>query len=220
MLASVPSSCCPWEEHPCQETVSGSVLPTLGVPSDWDKAVAAVNYLDCTGELWVGNRESIEKQLRAFGYRRPAKGAGFIWDNRQSLYHSGLIVPLVRVLETLCNQDPVLGRNILAGQNKDTQIQVAGINIGKLNFYVPGVRMKWASHFLSELGFSHNQLAILDSHVLELLVCFGLLTSVPKPLTPRAYLDIEKKMKGWARSNLGSIPLDHLNWVLWKMVST
>lgn len=184
---------------------------------DWDKAVAAVNYLDVKGELWIGNRDSIEKYLRDFRYRFPKRGARFIYDNRQSLYHSGHICELVRTLEVLCKHDPVLGRNILAGQNKDTEIRVGETNIGRVNLYIPGLGMKWASHLLGELGFSHNQLAILDGHVLNHLVCFGLIPSVPKPLSPRAYLDIEKKMKGWASKQLSGIPLDHLNWVLWEM---
>lgn len=193
----------------------------LGSGVHWEKAVGAVEYLNRNGVLWLGEPDRIEKGLNDCNYGNPylsRKNASLrIYENRQLYYTTGSIVTLVRLLEALCNQDPFLARNVLAGHNREKEIHVMGTDIRLKNMYIKGLRMKWASHFLRELGFSHNELAILDRHILEYLVCFGLISSIPKNLSPKVYMDIERKMKEWASNELCDIPLDHLDWVLWDM---
>ena len=77
--------------------------------------------------------------------------------------------------------------------------------------------MKTASHFLRGLGFSHNQLAILDVHILDWLVRFGVIDEVPKYLSNKKYLEIERRMKDWQSKEVPHIPLDALGEVLWRM---
>ena len=77
-----------------------------------------------------------------------------------------------------------------------------------------GYGMKEASHFIRNIGFSKNQLAILDVHILKNLKEFGIIDDIPKSLTRKRYLEIEEKMKGFA-NRLG-ITLDELDLLLWS----
>jgi thermostable 8-oxoguanine DNA glycosylase len=183
--------------------------------------VDTVKYLDRIGVLWQGEQSQIEKALRDYscGTRHfgPQKASDFIYQNRQSLYDSGAIVALVKLLEVLSKQDTILARNVLAGHNKEMEIHCIGTDIRLKNLYIKGLGMKWASHLLRELGFSHNELAILDSHIVECLVQFGVIARAPKTLAAETYLNIEGKMKKWERKEIPDIPLDHLDWVMWDM---
>ena len=73
--------------------------------------------------------------------------------------------------------------------------------------------MKEASHFLRNIGKGEN-LAILDRHVLKNLIRLQVI-DYPKTLSKRVYLEIEDKMKDF--SNKVSIPLAHLDLLLWSL---
>lgn len=77
---------------------------------------------------------------------------------------------------------------------------------------VKGLGYKEASHFLRNIGKGEN-LAILDRHILRNLVSLEVIDEIPKTLTKKRYLDIEKKMKEFS-DEIG-IPLGHLDLVLW-----
>jgi|TARA_Y100000310_G_C20692873_1_gene823500 N-glycosylase/DNA lyase len=77
---------------------------------------------------------------------------------------------------------------------------------------VKGFGYKEASHFLRNIGF--NGYAILDKHVLNSLMEFGVLDEVKIPLNKERYEEIEKKMKIF--SNEISIPFDELDLLLWS----
>jgi len=79
---------------------------------------------------------------------------------------------------------------------------------------VKGIGMKEASHFIRNIGLNDNQLAILDVHILKNLVELGVIEEVPKSLTKKTYLEIERKMKDFA-DKLG-ITLDELDLLLWS----
>lgn len=78
---------------------------------------------------------------------------------------------------------------------------------------VKGLGWKEASHFLRNIG--HRNLAILDRHILKNLVRVGVLRSLPKTLTAKRYLAIEKKFRTFA-SHVG-IPMDELDLLFWSM---
>ena len=78
---------------------------------------------------------------------------------------------------------------------------------------VKGLGMKESSHFLRNIGFSHN-LAILDRHILKNLKELKVIDEIPKSLTKKKYLEIEQKMKAFAKRI--SIPLDNLDLLLWS----
>lgn len=77
---------------------------------------------------------------------------------------------------------------------------------------VKGLGLKEASHFLRNIGMGED-VAILDRHVLKNLYLFGVIEEVPANLSRKRYLDIEKKMKDFAKKI--NIPMSHLDLVLW-----
>ncbi len=77
---------------------------------------------------------------------------------------------------------------------------------------VNGYGMKESSHFLRNVGAGLN-LAILDRHILKNLKLLGVIDKVPKSLTRKTYLEIERKMRNFSKK-IG-IPMSHLDLLLW-----
>jgi len=77
---------------------------------------------------------------------------------------------------------------------------------------VRGIGWKESSHFLRNIG--HRDLAILDRHILKNLVRFRVMRGLPKTLTPKRYLSIEKRFRRFA-SEIG-IPMDELDLLFWS----
>lgn len=77
---------------------------------------------------------------------------------------------------------------------------------------VLGMGYKEASHFLRNIGCG-EKLAILDRHILKNLKAFQVIDDIPKSISKKKYIEIEKKMIRFAdRIN---IPLAHLDLLLW-----
>ncbi|MFW6141001.1 MAG: N-glycosylase/DNA lyase [Candidatus Saliniplasma sp.] len=77
---------------------------------------------------------------------------------------------------------------------------------------VKGLGMKEASHLLRNIG-KGDELAILDRHILKNLDEMGVIDGIPKTLTEKRYLKIEKKMESFSEEI--DIPLAHLDLLLW-----
>jgi len=77
---------------------------------------------------------------------------------------------------------------------------------------IKGMGYKEASHFLRNIGLGEN-LAILDRHILKNLKFLGIIEKIPTSLPEKKYLEIEGKMKKFARKV--NIPMSHLDLVLW-----
>ena len=78
--------------------------------------------------------------------------------------------------------------------------------------HVKGMGYKEASHFLRNVGRGED-LAILDRHILKNLMRYGVIRDIPKTLSKKKYMEIENKMRQFAKY-LG-IPLHHLDLVFW-----
>lgn len=91
-----------------------------------------------------------------------------------------------------------------------TSLQLRNWLIKNIN----GLGLKESSHFIRNIGFDYrNQLAILDRHILKNLKEFGVIKEIPKTLTRKKYLGIEKKMKSFAdKLNMLVYELDLLLW--------
>jgi N-glycosylase/DNA lyase len=77
---------------------------------------------------------------------------------------------------------------------------------------VKGLGYKEASHFLRNIGF--RDLAIIDFHIVDLLVRYGLIEK-PKTMTRKKYVEIEEVLKGLAeQSNLSLAELDLYLWYM------
>jgi N-glycosylase/DNA lyase len=77
---------------------------------------------------------------------------------------------------------------------------------------VVGLGWKEASHFLRNIG--HRNLAILDRHILKNLKKHGVIRTLPKTLTPRTYLAIERKFERFATSV--GMTMDELDLLFWS----
>lgn len=80
---------------------------------------------------------------------------------------------------------------------------------------VNGIGMKEASHFIRNIGFDfNNQLAILDRHILKSLEELKVIKEIPKSLTKKSYLNIERKMREFSEKI--NIPMYDLDLLLWS----
>lgn len=79
---------------------------------------------------------------------------------------------------------------------------------------ITGIGYKEASHFLRNTGIGPD-LAILDRHILKNLKKFGAVDEIPKTLTPKKYLEIEKKMQSFSKEV--KIPMSHMDLLMWCM---
>jgi N-glycosylase/DNA lyase len=77
--------------------------------------------------------------------------------------------------------------------------------------HVRGLGWKEASHFLRNIG--HRDLAILDRHILRNLQRHGVIRAIPASLTPRRYLNIERRFRRFA--DTAGIPMDELDLLFW-----
>ncbi len=78
---------------------------------------------------------------------------------------------------------------------------------------VKGLGRKEASHFLRNIG--HQDLAILDRHILKNLVRVGAIGRLPKTLTTKRYSAIEQKFLQF--SHTIGIPMDELDLLFWSL---
>jgi N-glycosylase/DNA lyase len=75
-----------------------------------------------------------------------------------------------------------------------------------------GIGYKEASHFLRNIGFGYD-IAILDRHILKNMMILKVIKEIPKTISRKIYLDLEKKLIDFAIAI--DIPVDHLDFVLW-----
>ncbi len=77
---------------------------------------------------------------------------------------------------------------------------------------VKGLGYKEASHFLRNIGFG-KQICILDRHILKNLQFHGAIKEIPKTLTKKKYLEIEKQMLAFSKKiKIHPAELDLLFW--------
>lgn len=79
---------------------------------------------------------------------------------------------------------------------------------------IKGIGYKEASHFLRNIGFG-DEIAILDRHILKNIMRLGVIDEIPKTITPKKYLEIEKKIEKYCREV--EIPMDHFDLLLWYL---
>jgi N-glycosylase/DNA lyase len=122
-------------------------------------------------------KRDLKERLKNFGYRFYNKRAEYIVETRK------LIPEIEKILK---NEDEEKIREWLVEN-------------------VKGIGWKEASHFLRNLGFKN--FAILDRHVLRILCENGIIKEVPKTLSRKKYLGIEKKLQDIAK-NLNITPAE------------
>lgn len=78
---------------------------------------------------------------------------------------------------------------------------------------VKGLGLKEATHFLRNIGMNDG-MAILDRHILKNLKKYNVIRSLPKTLTKKKYLSIERRFQKFA--NEIGIPIDELDLAFWS----
>jgi len=78
---------------------------------------------------------------------------------------------------------------------------------------IKGYGYKEASHFLRNIGFV-EEITILDRHILKNLKRAGVIKDIPKTLTRKKYLEIENKMKKFAKKI--KVPVYALDLIFWS----
>jgi N-glycosylase/DNA lyase len=153
------------------------------------RAVEAVKPL-----LQNGTREEMTTALRRAGaHRFPVERPGYIVVTRSFLHeHCGMLLR-----EKLSSfSDPIERRDWLASEKQ-----------------IKGLGYKESSHFLRNIGLSGH--AILDKHVMRCLTDVGVAESAKPPATRSRYLEMEDRLKHFAREI--KIDFDELDLVLWSM---
>ncbi len=111
----------------------------------------------------------------------------------------------------------VMARNLFASKNRfELKKSIREDDILKTREWlvknIKGMGYKEASHFLRNIGFGRD-VAILDRHIMKNLKALGIIKDITKSLTPKRYMEIEKKMKSFS-GQIG-IPLDELDLLFW-----
>ncbi len=77
---------------------------------------------------------------------------------------------------------------------------------------IKGLGYKEASHFIRNIGYSF-ELAILDRHILKNLKELKVIKKIPKTLSKKSYLEIEKKFSVFSKKiNIPMVDLDLTFW--------
>jgi len=129
------------------------------------------------------SEEELSSRLSELGYRYPRVRARYIVEARK----------YAKDLEKIVEENDV---------NKARDWLVGNIK---------GIGLKEASHFLRNVGF--KDVAIIDRHILRILYEFGLINKIPRSLSKKRYLEIEKILKEISRDlNLSPAELDLYLW--------
>jgi N-glycosylase/DNA lyase len=152
-------------------------------------AVDAVRPLLAQGK----QREMTSALRRAGAHRFPVARPGYIVITRDYLReHCGM--ELRRKFESF--RDPIERRDWLAQEKR-----------------IKGLGYKESSHFLRNIGIRGH--AILDKHVMSCLQDLQVVETAKPPTTRTRYLEVEEKLKSFARDI--KIDFDELDLVLWSI---
>lgn len=177
-------------------------------------------------EIWEEGDERVFDEM-VFCLFTPQSKAKVCWDTVQELKENDLLLEgeedtisdEIKRVRFRNNKAGYLveARNRFIENDKSIKGTISGFDDQKkarkwIVDNVKGLGYKEASHFLRNIGKGEN-LAILDRHILRNLSALGVIDEIPKTLTKKRYLDIEKKMKEF--SDKIEIPLGHLDLVLW-----
>ncbi|RLG47941.1 MAG: N-glycosylase [Thermoproteota archaeon] len=147
------------------------------------KAYKMALELEKSGLLTSGDRKEISLRLRSMGHRFYNTRAAFIVGARNRLNEVYRTIPKLTDFEA---------RDWLRSKIK-------------------GFGMKESSHFLRNVG--RKDLAIIDRHILRVLIKHEVISEIPRVLTRRKYIFLEEKLREVAR--LCQVSLAELDLYLW-----
>lgn len=130
------------------------------------------------------SKTKLVKKLKSLGHRFYQKRAEFIVEARE---HRKNLKNIIKSFENERKAREWLVKNI------------------------KGIGFKEASHFLRNVGYKN--VSLLDRHILRILFENNLINNIPKSLTKRKYLEIEKNLERIA--NATNLNLAELDLYLW-----
>jgi len=183
-------------------TLCYNLLVVFGVNAD--QAKKTIQELEKNDILFEGSEATIQKVMKKSGYRYYKSKSKLIYENRKLFFDKGCKFPITMIIEGIGSMPPKDGRNLLCNK-------------------ITGLGMKTASHFMRNIGLSHNQLAIIDSHILNKMEEYQVITglhrrpngNIPHP-SDKQYLQYEPIIRNWSHNTV-KIPLDVLDLLLWHL---
>jgi N-glycosylase/DNA lyase len=163
----------------------------LLTPQSKAKAVdKAIKSLLGKNLLLSGNKEQMIKELKNSGVRFHKNKTNYIMKARKFFTNNGKID-----IKSKLNSGT-------ADEKREWLVE-----------NVKGLGYKEASHFLRNIGFGF-ELAILDRHIMENLMKYGVIDEIPECLSRKCYLSLEEKMKKFSKQV--NIPLAELDLLFWS----
>ncbi len=172
-----------------EDVFSEMVFCLLTAQSDARKCWSAVERLRENNLLFKGDRSSIAGLIR--GYTR---------------FHNTKATRIVLARETHWQSGKFPLRREIEMSNDAKKIR------DRISHIVHGYGYKEASHFLRNIGLV-NDCAILDRHILRVMVDLKLIGTIPKSLSGPKYIEIENILSGFASEM--KIPFSHLDLLFW-----
>ena len=177
-----------WEDGSDEDIFDELVFCLMTPQSKAKSCGAALDILKSHNLVMKGSAEEIAEKINIVRFRN--NKARYIVKARDLLSQNGRL----RIKDVLCAQgEPFMMREWLVKN-------------------ITGYGYKEAGHFLRNIGFGQN-IAILDRHIIKNMVKFGILGEPLKSITPRNYLEIEKKLLLFSAKI--NIPPDHLDFIFW-----
>ncbi len=177
-----------WDRGPAEKLFHELVFCLLTPQSNAKQCWKAVDELSKKDLIFNGDPKKLAANLRRTRFRN--NKARYVCEARGCFVKGGEVVV----------------KKILSGFKNAMEAREWLVE------HVKGYGYKEASHFLRNIGRGKN-IAILDRHILKNLKRAGVIREVPKSISRKVYLDIEEKMRKFAKRV--RIPLDHLDFVLW-----
>lgn len=143
------------------------------------------------------SQEKIVQTLLKNKHRFHNTKARFIIDARQYIEIKNIMINIIK-------QEDIKQKNKGKEEHEAREWLVQNVN---------GIGYKEASHFLRNVGYQN--VAILDRHILDILFQYKIIKNIPKTLTRRKYLAIEKKIEKLA--DAVSMTQAELDLYLWYM---
>lgn len=163
--------------------------------------------------LYEGNEKEIAARLRGVRFRK--NKARFIVEARRFFSINGTIDVRTKLRQMVAqNTKPQTSLTHLDQNGTVEKMNLKEVaNLREMLVQeVKGLGMKEASHFLRNIGIG-GKLAILDRHILKNLAHYGVIDKIPRSLSKKVYLEIERRMRLFS-DEIG-IPMDELDLVLW-----
>ncbi len=164
---------------------------------------AAVSRLMKNGLLMEGDNKEIEQNLKGVRFHRSK--ARYIEGARKLLTKNGKL----DVRGTLARGDMASSSAARSAVMNKEPREVRDWIVSNIK----GLGYKESSHFLRNIGMGQG-IAILDRHILKNLKKLGIIGEVPESLSPKKYLEIERRMSAFCE-HIG-ISDEELDLLLWS----